>query len=124
MRRFNQGFLFQHAVASDMKIRTVTDQVYGHTTNILTEQSAEELTLKDIDDSVQRLLQLVVLLHKALFGPALVLLSLVEFGPVLLQKLQGPLRIWTRNTQTIDSVTNDGNEKTEIPRRSKVEKGD
>lgn len=46
-----------------MKIRTVTDQMYGHKTNILTKQSAEELTLKDIDDSVQRLLQLAVLLH-------------------------------------------------------------
>lgn len=62
-------------------------------TDILTKQSAEELTLEDIDDSVQRLLQLVVFLHKALFGPALVLLPLVKFGPVLLEKLQGSLSI-------------------------------
>lgn len=62
-------------------------------TDILTKQSAEELTLEDIDDSVQRLLQLVVFLHKALFGLALVLLPLVKFGPVLLEKLQGSLSI-------------------------------
>lgn len=60
-------------------------------TNILTEQSVKELTLEDIDDSVQRLMQLVVFLHKALLD--LVLLSLVEFGPVLLEKLQGSLCI-------------------------------
>lgn len=31
--------------------------------DILTKESIEELTLEDIDDSVQRLLQLVVFLH-------------------------------------------------------------
>lgn len=61
--------------------------------HVLTEQSVKELTLEDIDDSVQRLMQLVVFLHKALFDLALVLLSLVEFGPVLLEKLQGSLGI-------------------------------
>lgn len=40
-------------------------------------QSAEELTLEDIDDSVQRLLQLAVFLHRAVVGPVLVLLSLI-----------------------------------------------
>lgn len=50
--------------------------------------------MKDIDDPVQRLLQLVVLLHKALFAPALALLSLVKFSPVLLEKLQGSLSIF------------------------------
>lgn len=58
------------------------------------EQSAEELTLEDIDDSVQRLLQLMILLHRALFGPALVLLPLVQLGPVLLEKLQRSLSIF------------------------------
>lgn len=62
-------------------------------TDVLTKQSAEELTLKDIDDSVQRLLQLVIFLHMAQFGAALVLLPLVKFGPVLLEKLQGSLSI-------------------------------
>lgn len=57
-------------------------------------QGAKKLTLKDINDPVQRLLQLVVLLHEALFGPALVPLSLVKFGPVLLEKLQGSLSIF------------------------------
>lgn len=57
-------------------------------------QSTKELTLEDIDDSVQRLLQLGVFLHRALFGPPLVLLSLVKFGPVLLEKLQGSLCIF------------------------------
>lgn len=61
--------------------------------HILTKQSAKELTLEHINDSVQRLMQLLVFLHKALFDPALVLLSLVKFGPVLLEKLQGSLGI-------------------------------
>lgn len=59
----------------------------------LTEQSAEELTLEDINHSVQRLLQLVVLLHQALFGLVLVLLFVVKLGPILLEKLQGSLGI-------------------------------
>lgn len=71
---------------------TETSWVYEQT-DILTEQSAKELTLEDIDDSVQRLLQLGVFLHVAFFGSALVLLSLVKFGPVLLEKLQGSLSI-------------------------------
>lgn len=61
--------------------------------SLLTEQSAEELTLEDINHSVQRLMQLVVFLHEALFGSVLVLLPVVEFGPILLEKLQGPLGI-------------------------------
>lgn len=62
-------------------------------TSILTKQSAKKLTLEDIDDSVQRLLQLGVFLHEALCAPDLVLLSLVKFDPILLEKLQGPLSI-------------------------------
>lgn len=54
---------------------------------ILTEQSAEELTLEDIDDPVQGLIQLMVFLHQTLSDVALVLVSVAEFGPVLLQKL-------------------------------------
>lgn len=61
--------------------------------SLLTEQSAEELTLEDINHSVQRLMQLVVFLHEALFGSVLVLLPVVEFGPILLEKLQGSLGI-------------------------------
>lgn len=61
--------------------------------SLLTEQSAEELTLEDINHSVQRLVQLVVFLHEALFGSVLVLLPVVEFGPILLEKLQGSLGI-------------------------------
>lgn len=53
------------------------------------EQSVEELALENTDDSVQTLLQLLVLLHRALF-----LLPLVQFDPVLLQELQGPLSIF------------------------------
>lgn len=72
-------------------------------TVFLTKQGAEELTLEDIDDSVQRLLQLWVLLCVALCAPALVLvlvlvlLPLVKFGPILLQELQGSLSVWTQN---------------------------
>lgn len=40
-------------------------------------KSTKELALEDIDDSVQRLLQLAVLFHNGLLGPVLVLLSLV-----------------------------------------------
>lgn len=61
--------------------------------SLLTEQSAEELTLEDINHSVQRLMQLVVFLHEAFFGSVLVLLPVVEFGPILLEKLQGSLGI-------------------------------
>lgn len=61
---------------------------------ILTEQRVEELTLEDVNDSVQGLMQLLVLLREALLGPALVLLSVVKFGPVLLQELQGSLGVW------------------------------
>lgn len=61
--------------------------------SLLTEQSAEELTLEDVNHSVQRLMQLVVLLHKALFGSVLVLLPVVQLGPVVLEKLQGSLGI-------------------------------
>lgn len=61
--------------------------------SLLTEQSAEELTLENINHSVQRLMQLVVFLHEALFGSVLVLLPVVEFGPILLEKLQGSLGI-------------------------------
>lgn len=68
--------------------------------DLLTEQSAEELTLEDIDDPVQRLIQLVVLLHQTLPVVALVLVSVAEFGPVLLQKLQGPLGIYNINQQS------------------------
>lgn len=50
--------------------------------------------MENIDDSVQRLLELVVFLHRALFGQALILLSLVKFDPVLLEKLQGSLSIF------------------------------
>lgn len=35
---------------------------------VLTEQGIKELTLEDVDDSVQRLLELVVFLHLPLFG--------------------------------------------------------
>lgn len=72
--------------------RTVGHWVYEQT-DILTKQSTKELTLENIDDSVQRLLELVVFLHRALFGQALILLSLVKFDPVLLEKLQGSLSI-------------------------------
>lgn len=44
---------------------------------ILTQQSAEELALENIDDPVQGQLELVVFLHVARFGLILVLLSLV-----------------------------------------------
>lgn len=40
-------------------------------------QSIKELALEDTDDPVQRLLQLAVFLHRALFGPDLILLPLV-----------------------------------------------
>lgn len=40
-------------------------------------KSTKELALEDIDDSVQRLLQLAVFFHDGLLGPVLVLLSLV-----------------------------------------------
>lgn len=40
-------------------------------------QSIKELALEDADDPVQRLLQLVVFLHRALFGLDLILLPLV-----------------------------------------------
>lgn len=63
-------------------------------TDMLTEQGTEELTLEDIDDSVQRLIQLVVFLPQTLSGATLVLVSVVEFGPVLLQELQGSLGIY------------------------------
>lgn len=45
--------------------------------DILTEQCAEELALEDIDDSVQRLIQLVVFLHQTFSDAALVLVSVV-----------------------------------------------
>lgn len=61
--------------------------------SLLTEQSAEELTLEDINHSIQGLMQLVVLLHQALFGSVLVLLPVVKLGPILLEKLQGSLGI-------------------------------
>lgn len=63
---------------------SVTHCISEHT---LTQQGAEEVALEDVDDSVQRLLQLVVFM----FGLVLVLAlaSLVKFGPVLPQKLQG-----------------------------------
>lgn len=69
-------------------------------TDILTEQGAEELTLEDIDDSVQRLVQLVVFLPQTLPHATLVLVSVVEFGPVLLQELQGSLGIYNINQQS------------------------
>lgn len=72
-------------------------------TDILTEQSAEELTLEDIDDPVQGLVQLVVFLHQTLSDVALVLVSVAEFGPVLLQKLQGSLGIYNTNQQSPNS---------------------
>lgn len=61
----------------------------------LTEQSAKELTLEDIDDSIQRLVQLMVLLQQAWFGLdlVLVLLSVVKLGPILLEELQGSLGV-------------------------------
>lgn len=62
--------------------------------DVLTEQGAEELTLEDIDDSVQRLIQLVVFLPQTLSDATLVLVSVLEFGPVLLQELQGALGIY------------------------------
>lgn len=62
---------------------------------VLTKQGAEELTLEDVDDSVQRLIQLLVVLPQTLPHTALVLLSVVvEFGPVLLEELQGSLSIY------------------------------
>lgn len=61
--------------------------------SLLTEQGAKEMALEDVDHSVQRLMQLVVFLHEALFGLVLVLLPVVKFGPILLEKLQGPLGI-------------------------------
>lgn len=61
---------------------------------ILTEQGAEELTLEDIDDSVQRLVQLVVFLPQTLSDTILILVSVLEFGPVLLQEFQGSLGIF------------------------------
>lgn len=66
-------------------------------TDILTEQGAEELTLEDIDDSVQRLSQLVVFLPQTLSDTTLVLVSVVQFGPVLLQELQGSPSIYNIN---------------------------
>lgn len=72
----------------------------GNSKDLLTEQSAEELTLEDIDDPVQRLTQLVVFLHQTLSDVALVLVSVAEFGPVLLQKLQGSLGIYNINQQS------------------------
>lgn len=60
----------------------------------LTEQGAEELTLEDIDDSVQRLGQLVVFLSQTLSDTILILVPVLEFGPVLLQELQGSLGIF------------------------------
>lgn len=66
------------------------------TKRILTKQSIEELTLEDVNDSVQGLMQLLVLLRKALLGPALVLLSVVKFGPILLEELQGSLGVWKK----------------------------
>lgn len=68
--------------------------------DILTEQGAEELTLEDIDDPVQRLVQLVVFLPQTLSHATLVLVSVVEFGPVLLQELQGSLGIYNINQQS------------------------
>lgn len=68
-------------------------------TDILTEQGAEELTLEDIDDSVQGLVQLVVFLPQTLCDATLLLVSVLQFGPVLLQELQGSLGIYTRNQQ-------------------------
>lgn len=61
----------------------------------LTEQSAKELTLEDIDHSIQRLVQLMVLLQQAWFGLdlVLVLLSVVKLGPILLEELQGSLGV-------------------------------
>lgn len=67
---------------------------------ILTEQSVEELTLEDVNDSVQGLMQLLVLLREVLLGPALVLLSVVKFGPVLLEELQGPLGVWKKKEKS------------------------
>lgn len=58
------------------------------------EKSTEEFTLEDIDDSVQRLLQLMVLLCRTPLAPTLVLFSLVQFDSVLLEQLQGPLSIF------------------------------
>lgn len=69
-------------------------------TDILTEQGAEELTLEDIDDPVQRLVQLVVFLPQTLSHATLVLVSVAEFGPVLLQELQGSLGIYNINQQS------------------------
>lgn len=60
----------------------------------LTEQGAEELTLEDIDDSVQRLVQLVVFLSQTLSDTILILVSVLELGPVLLQEFQGSLGIF------------------------------
>lgn len=60
----------------------------------LTEQGAEELALEDFDDSVQRLVQLVVFLPQTLSDTILILVSVLEFGPVLLQEFQGPLGIF------------------------------
>lgn len=72
---------------------------------LLTEQSAEELTLEDINHPVQWLLQLVVFLHEALLGSVLVLLSVVKFVPILLEKLQGSLGIYINENKTWSSVT-------------------
>lgn len=74
-------------------------------TGVLTEQSAEELTLEDVDDSVQRLVQLLVVLAQTLRHTALVLVSVVEFGPVLLQELQGSLSIYNTETNSHPAVT-------------------
>lgn len=67
---------------------------------LLTEQSAEELTLEDINHPVQGLMQLVVFLHEALLGSVLVLLSVVKFVPILLEKLQGSLGIYINENKT------------------------
>lgn len=59
----------------------------------LTKKSLKELTLEHINNSVKRLLQLLVLLHGALLAPGLLLLPLVQFESILLEQLQRSLSI-------------------------------
>lgn len=83
-----------------LHIRSVLGQ--QRQTDLLTEQGAEELALEDMDDSVQRLIQLVVLLPQSLSDATLVLVlvSVLELGPVLLQEGQGSLSIYDTNQQS------------------------
>lgn len=74
----------------------------GRTRDPLTQQRAEELALEDVDDPVQRLVQLVVLLHQALSGGALVLVPAAQLGPVLLQELQRSPGIYGTTRQSFD----------------------